>query len=125
MYKVVPDMPTPNPHPYMHTCFSAHFSLKLICAITCSPARFRGLLYPLCVVAGLCYGSTFALVLALAADLFGSEHIATNYGLLDLGESVSTGSVVVLYRYMRKASARRCAVSSLRVCFYFVAVLCS
>lgn len=38
------------------------------------------------MAAGLCYGSTFALVLALAADLFGSEHVATNYGLLDLGE---------------------------------------
>eukprot|EP00752_Nemacystus_decipiens_P011283 g10026.t1 len=53
-------------------------------------AGFRALLYPLCVAAGLCYGSTFALVLALAADLFGSEHVATNYGLLDLGPALGS-----------------------------------
>lgn len=47
--------------------------------------RFKSLLYPLCVVAGLCYGSMFSLVLALTGDLFGAEHIGTNYGLLDLG----------------------------------------
>lgn len=49
--------------------------------------RVKNLLYPLCVAAGVCYGSMFALVLALAGDLFGVEHIGTNYGLLDLGES--------------------------------------
>lgn len=71
---------------------NAHLSTKVnLCATTCFPARFRALLYPLCVAAGLCYGSTFALVLALAADLFGSEHVATNYGLLDLGESALGG----------------------------------
>eukprot|EP00903_Cladosiphon_okamuranus_P007037 g6842.t1 len=83
----------------------------LFCAtllITCGvdfllAAGFRALLYPLCVAAGLCYGSTFALVLALAADLFGSEHVATNYGLLDLGPAVgsftfATGVVSVFYR---------------------------
>ncbi|CAN0507302.1 unnamed protein product, partial [Scytosiphon promiscuus] len=47
--------------------------------------RIKSLLYPLCVVAGLCYGSMFSLVLALTGDLFGAEHIGTNYGLLDLG----------------------------------------
>lgn len=31
----------------------------------------------------------FSLVLALAGDLFGAEHIGTNYGLLDLGKSVT------------------------------------
>lgn len=48
--------------------------------------RIPALLYPLCVGAGVCYGSMFALVLALAADLFGPDHLGTNYGLLDLGE---------------------------------------
>lgn len=38
------------------------------------------------MAAGLCYGSMFALVLALTADLFGPRHVGTNYGLMDLGE---------------------------------------
>ncbi|CAM9915414.1 unnamed protein product [Ectocarpus sp. 12 AP-2014] len=49
-------------------------------------AGIRSFLYPLCVAAGCCYGSMFSLVLALTADIFGPEHVATNYGLLDLGE---------------------------------------
>lgn len=53
------------------------------------PCRVKNLLYPLSVAAGICYGSMFSLVLALAGDLFGAEHIGTNYGLLDLGESVT------------------------------------
>lgn len=52
--------------------------------VTVAP-RIKNLLYPLCVAAGICYGSMFSLVLALTGDLFGAEHIATNYGLLDLG----------------------------------------
>lgn len=56
--------------------------IRATAAIAC---RINYLLYPLCVVAGLCYGSMFSLVLALTGDLFGAEHIGTNYGLLDLG----------------------------------------
>lgn len=55
----------------------------------CSHTRIPSLLYPLCVGAGMCYGSMFALVLALTADLFGPDHLGTNYGLLDLGEEDS------------------------------------
>lgn len=52
-------------------------------------SRVKDLLYPLCIAAGICYGSMFSLVLALTGDLFGAEHIGTNYGLLDLGESLA------------------------------------
>lgn len=75
---------------FVHACALLQFLTELVPrnhVFSLHTARFRALLYPLCVAAGLCYGSTFALVLALAADLFGSEHVATNYGLLDLGES--------------------------------------
>lgn len=80
--------PTTNPNQNMHVRESrlTFHAYSFVPRDLCS-TRFRTLLYPLCVAAGLCYGSTFALVLALAADLFGSEHVATNYGLLDLGES--------------------------------------
>ncbi|CAM9499457.1 unnamed protein product [Pylaiella littoralis] len=67
-------------------------------------AGIPALLYPLCVGAGVCYGSMFALVLALAADLFGPDHLGTNYGLLDLeGPAVgsfvyATGVVSLFYR---------------------------
>ncbi|CAM9554235.1 unnamed protein product, partial [Laminaria digitata] len=65
-------------------------------------AGIKSLLYPLSVMAGLCYGSMFALVLALTGDLFGAEHIGTNYGLLDLGPAVgsfvfATGVVNLFY----------------------------
>lgn len=58
-----------------------------------SSIRFKGLLYPLCVAAGICYGSMFSLVLALCGDLFGAEHIGTNYGLLDLGTFYAKSNV--------------------------------
>lgn len=63
----------------------------LPCSVQSNPAcflydaRIKNLLYALCVAAGICYGSMFSLVLALTGDLFGAEHIGTNYGLLDLG----------------------------------------
>ena len=61
----------------------------------------KTLLYPLCVVAGLCYGSMFSLVLALTGDLFGAEHIGTNYGLLDLGTRSSDNKQCVEMRHKR------------------------
>lgn len=66
--------------------------LLLLAFIVC---RMKSLLYPLCVLAGLCYGSMFSLVLALTGDLFGAEHIGTNYGLLDLGTPCSRNSTAV------------------------------
>lgn len=60
---------------------------SLFCFLLLGKTRIRSLLYPLCVAAGCCYGSMFSLVLALTADIFGPEHVGTNYGLLDLGET--------------------------------------
>ncbi|CAM9126721.1 unnamed protein product [Choristocarpus tenellus] len=66
-------------------------------------AGFTQLLYFLCVATGFCYGSMFSLVLALTGDMFGVEHIGTNYGLLDLGPAAgsfifATGIVNIFYQ---------------------------
>lgn len=74
-------------------------------------AGVKNLLYPLSVAAGICYGSMFSLVLALAGDLFGAEHIGTNYGLLDLGPAVGSfvfATGVVDFFYSREGEEGTC-----------------
>ncbi|CAM9090570.1 unnamed protein product [Hapterophycus canaliculatus] len=76
-------------------------------------AGVRDLLYPLCVAAGLCYGSMFSLVLALTADLFGPRHLGTNYGLMDLGPALgsflfATGVVALFYEDTTEGGSNEC-----------------
>jgi hypothetical protein len=48
-------------------------------------------LYPLSLVAGFAFGSHWALMPSMASELFGLQHFATNYTLLQVGGPAMAG----------------------------------
>lgn len=50
---------------------------------------------------GLCLGSWYLLVPVLLADLFGTEHISSSYGLVRMFQSIGAISVPPLAGYLR------------------------
>jgi len=59
------------------TCFVFSLSMPIV-------------LYPCVILTAFFYGGTFALLAALAGDIFGPEHVATIYGALDLSPALGS-----------------------------------
>lgn len=60
------------------------------------------LLYPCLFFVGLTFGASFSNVSAIAADLFGAQHIGSNYGFIDLSPTIgsyafATGLIALFY----------------------------
>mmetsp|Transcript_9409 Transcript_9409/g.14191 ORF Transcript_9409/g.14191 Transcript_9409/m.14191 type:complete len:545 (+) Transcript_9409:168-1802(+) len=71
------------------------------------------LLYLGSALAGFAYGSMFSVALAVTGDLFGTKHIATIYGLLDLGPAAgsflfATFLVNIVYGDEENCVGRKC-----------------
>lgn len=58
-----------------------------ICLVLAT-AHAPGVLYPLCLLFGLCYGSWYSIYAPLVADLYGTRHLGSIYGVLTLSYGV-------------------------------------
>lgn len=86
----------------------SRIQLLSITALLMAGAQFllalntQELLYPCLFFVGLTFGAAFSNVSAIAADLFGAQHIGSNYGFIDLSPTIgsyafATGLIAIFY----------------------------